>query len=251
MESARYLECLAADEARLREIAGRDLAVVVPSCPEWSVKDLVEHVALVYLHKVECMRRGAPQEWPPTAEPAPPLELLDRAYATLCAEFVARQPESPSYTWYGPDQTVGFWHRRMAQETVIHRVDAELALGEPFAPIPDDLALDGIDEVLERFLAFGTTAWAEEFGPELADADGSAVLVSSGGRRWLVRLEPSGVQISPGGDPAGVTPAGQLSGDPQAVLLWLWRRADAEAITWEGDQKALIRLRALLGSATG
>ena len=44
----------------------------------------------------------------------------------------------------------------MAQETVIHRVDAELAAGEPIAPIPDDLAVDGIDEVLERFLAYGS-----------------------------------------------------------------------------------------------
>ena len=68
-----------------------------------------------------------------------------------------------------------FWIRRMAQETVIHRVDAELALGEPFAPIPDDLALDGIDEVLERFLAFGTHGVAQRSsGRSSPTADGSA-----------------------------------------------------------------------------
>src|SRR5258705_13012736 len=47
----------------------------------------------------------------------PPLELLDRAYAALSAEFAARRPEDHTFTWYDPDQTVGFWIRDMAQET--------------------------------------------------------------------------------------------------------------------------------------
>ena len=76
------------------------------------------------------------------------LELLDRAYAALTSKFAARRPEEQAYTWYSPDQRVGFWIRRMAQETVIHRVDAELADGELLAAIPADLAADGIDELL-------------------------------------------------------------------------------------------------------
>ena len=46
---------------------------------------------------------------------------------------------------------MGFWFRRMAHETVIHRVDAELAAGLPTAHVPDDLAIDGIDEVSRFF----------------------------------------------------------------------------------------------------
>ena len=85
------------------------------------------------------------------------MALLDRAYAALTAEFAARSPESPAFTWYGPDQTVGFWIRRMAQETVIHRVDAELGAGvASIAPIPADLAHDGIDEFLVAFVEYGT-----------------------------------------------------------------------------------------------
>jgi hypothetical protein len=41
----------------------------------------------------------------------------------------------------------------MAQETVIHRADAELAAGAPVAVIPGDLAADGIDELLGRLRA--------------------------------------------------------------------------------------------------
>jgi uncharacterized protein (TIGR03083 family) len=246
MENPRYLQCLAADEARLREVAQHDLDAPVPSCPEWSVRDLVEHVALVYLHKVECMRSGAPTEWPPPVDSSEPLALLDRGYAALLGEFHKRSPESASYTWFEPDQTVGFWIRRMAQETVIHRVDAELAAGQPLAPIPDDLAVDGIDEVLERFLGFGSVNWQEDFGDALDEADGD-VLVAAGGYEWLIRMRPAGVSVGP---PEGASPAGRLAGDPQSVLLWLWRRTDAAAVTYDGDPQALARLRELLGAAT-
>ena len=64
-------------------------------------------------------------------------------HGELRAEFRAREPGAPAPTWFGPDQTVGFWIRRMAQETVIHRIDAELAAGLPVTPVPGDLAADG------------------------------------------------------------------------------------------------------------
>jgi len=51
------------------------------------------------------------------------LELLARAYAALTSKFAARRPEEQAYTWYSPDQS-RLWIRRMAQQTVIHRVDA-------------------------------------------------------------------------------------------------------------------------------
>jgi uncharacterized protein (TIGR03083 family) len=220
----------------------------VPSCPEWTVDDLVRHVAKVYLHKVECMRQQRePEPWPPdlSGEPAP--ALLDRAYGELTAEFAARKPEEAAFTWYGPDQTVGFWIRRMAQETVIHRVDAELALGEPFAEIPEDLALDGIDEVLERFLAYDSQHWLEYF-TEVLPAEGSTVVrVRAGGSGWLVRAAPDGVWIERSAPDA--TAAASLAGAPDAVRLWLWRRADA-GVTREGDLAEVDRLHALLRVAT-
>jgi hypothetical protein len=96
-----YRECLAADQARLREVAAGDLTAQVPSCPEWTVGDLVRHLGTVYLHKVECMRLGAaPSPWPPpelaTEEP---LALLDRAYRALIAEFDSRDDGSAAFTW--------------------------------------------------------------------------------------------------------------------------------------------------------
>ena len=248
MTHARFLECLAADEARLREVAAPDLTAQVPSCPEWTVADLVEHVAVVYLHKVECMRRGVlPRPWPPDVSGEAPIALLDRAYAALSAEFAERAPDSASFTWYPADQTVAFWVRRMAQETVIHRVDGELGAATLIAAIPDDIALDGVDEVLVRFLAYGTTEWAEEFGEQLAACDGRAVRIDSGGGSWLVRLTPEGTVVTQDDDGEA---AAMVSGDPEAVLLWLWRRVGDERVRFAGDEHLIAQLRQLLGVAT-
>jgi uncharacterized protein (TIGR03083 family) len=130
MEHSRFLACLAADYARLREVASIDPAAAVPTCPGWTVADVTRHVGEVYMHKTLAMRQGAePEQWPPPSlAEEEPIPLLERAYAELLDEFAARKPEDPAGTWYKPDQTVGFWIRRMAQETVVHRIDAELGV---------------------------------------------------------------------------------------------------------------------------
>ena len=200
MEWKRFLDCLSADFMRLREVAAKDLTAPVPSCPGWSVEDLVRHVGFVYLHKVECMRQGrAPEPWPPEeAESVEPLAVLDDAWHRLRARLLATPPWSPTYTWYEPDQTVGFWVRRMAQETVIHRIDAELALATAVQPVPDDLAVDGVDEVLVVFLEYASKLWCDDFGADLAGADGRPVLVAAGDAGWLVRATPDGVSVEAG-----------------------------------------------------
>jgi uncharacterized protein (TIGR03083 family) len=247
MEHTRLLECLASDHARLRAVAGvADLTVAVPSCPGWTLADLVRHVGEVYLHKVECMRLNShPEPWPPAGlADEDPLELYDRAYAALTAEFATRDPDSPAFTWYGPDQTVGFWIRRMAQETVIHRIDAELAAGVDRAPVPDDLALDGIDEFLVAFVEYGSRTWPDEYSDVLATADGRSVLAETSGAAWLIRPTPDEVQVRVSDiDGADATVAGK----PPALLQWLWNRAD-ESVTTTGDADLIGYLRTVLAA---
>jgi uncharacterized protein (TIGR03083 family) len=248
MESSRLLTCLDADYARLREVAARDLSAPVPSCPGWTVTDLVYHVAEVYLHKTEAMRRQAvPEPWPPDLTGEEPIAALERAYAALTAEFAARGADGPAYTFYEPEQTVGFWIRRMAQETVIHRVDAELALGEPVRPIPDDLAVDGVDEVLAIFLGYGSHRWPGQFAADLKDTTGGAVEVSTAGGRWLVTPAAGGIEVgASGAAPVEAT----VSGAPDPLLRWLWGRGGDGTVRMNGDADALARLRRLLVIAT-
>ena len=255
MDSSRYLECLAADYGRLRDAAeAAELTVAVPACRGWTMADLVYHLAEVYLHKVTLMRTGEePEQWPPPALKAePPLAVLGRAYGALRAEFRARGPALPALTWYDPDQTVAFWIRRMAQETLIHRIDAEQAAGLPVTPEPADLAVDGVDEVLRRFLAYGSVTWPEEFaameGEHLAAEHGQdAITVAAGETAWTVRPSPHRVTVDDG---AAANPRAVVEGPPGPMLRWLWGRAGDDAVRTSGDPAWAGYLRRMLAAVT-
>ena len=267
MENSRFLDCLTADFDRLRAVAPIDQAAAVPTCPGWTVADLTRHVGEVYLHKTLAMREGAePEPWPP-AELADeePIALLDRAYAGLRQEFATREPEDPAGSWYTPDQTAGFWIRRMAQETVIHRIDAELGTGQPVAPVPADLAVDGIDELLKVFVAYSVAEWGDYFSDILdgsrgwtytvrADGDGDGDGV---GAAWRMRTGPGlfAVEDGAGGNEAGAAGAADVtvSGTPEAVLRWVWNRESAgepSGVTVEGPPEAVEELRRCIVTAT-
>jgi len=264
MENSRFLECLEADYQRIREVVPGHLAARVPSCPDWTVADLTRHVAEVYLHKVEMMRHGAhPEGWPPASfQEAEPVGLLVRGYGELCAEFDARNPEDVSKTWYQPDQTVGFWVRRMAQESVIHRIDAELGAGAAIAPVPDDLAIDGVDELLKVFVAYSFTGWPEDFGEALKDSPGRAYLIradataDSASVSWLVKTGTDHLTVEGGpGEKIADTAAPDvtISGAPADILRWAWNRetpGEPSPVRIEGNAGGLAEFRACVVAAT-
>ena len=264
MENSRFLECLDADYRRIREVVPGHLAERVPTCPEWTVHDLTWHVGMVYLHKTTAMReRAEPENWPPDYDAdASAIELLDDAYRQLTGEFVTRDPAEASGTWYGPDQTAGFWIRRMAQETVIHRIDAELGSREPVTPVAGDLALDGIDELLKVFVAYGVSAWAQYFTEALKDSPGRAYLITADATAespavsWLVRTSPGEFTVTDGtGEQASgtVTPDVTVSGTPTDVLRWAWNRetpGEPSRVTIDGDAGALAEFRRCVVIAT-
>jgi uncharacterized protein (TIGR03083 family) len=264
MERSRLLQCLAADYMRLREVAGAGLTAKVPTCPGWTVADLVRHVGQVYLHKAEVMRIGSwPDPWPPEEIlKENPIALLDRGYGAVTHEFSRRGDGDPATTWHGPDQTVKFWIRRMAQETVIHRLDAELAHHTDAAPIPEDLAVDGIAELLEIFVGYSSREWGEAGEPVLAGAKGHTVRVevaaaASPVTAWLVRAEPDGVAVTKAGPaPADPPPAATVTGAPAPLLRWLWARESAptadvhSSIEVKGDEEAVAEFRSLLRAGT-
>jgi uncharacterized protein (TIGR03083 family) len=213
----------------------------VPSCPGWTVHDLVSHVAEVYEHKIACTALGhAPDPWPPDwPADRDPIEWLGDAHGRLLEMFEKNDATTPSATWWPPDQTVGFWARRMAQETAVHRVDAELAIGAP-SPVDADLAADGVDEILVLMLAGD---WSED--PDDA-AMGQHVAISTGERTWLVALERGAVSVAERGGAVDAT----IGGDPSDVLLFLWGRLPDDSVKLSGDRDALRVLRSRLVLAT-
>jgi uncharacterized protein (TIGR03083 family) len=253
VDTTRFLDCLAADAARLRAVAAAAPTGAVPTCPGWSVADLTRHVGEVYLHKTLAVRDGAePDPWPP-AELAgeAPLDLFDRAYAALRHELTTRRPGDPAGSWYAPDPTVGFWIRRMAQETVIHRIDAELGAGEPVTPVPDDLAVDGIDELLRIFVAYGVAAWGDYFTGVLGASPGWTYEIRADGAAWRVRTGPGRFEVTAGA--GGEPPAVTVAGPPGDVLRWVWNRETPgapPAVAVDGAPEAVAELRRCIVIAT-
>jgi uncharacterized protein (TIGR03083 family) len=264
MENSRFLACLKADYRRLRTVVPGHLEERVPTCPDWSVDDLTWHVGMVYLHKATAMREGAePENWPPDYDDDySALALIDNAYRQLTEEFAAHDSAEASPTWYRPDQTVGFWIRRMAQETVIHRIDAELGAREHVTQVAGDLAADGIDELLRVFVAYFVSERPEHFSEALKDSPGHTYLITadatadSPGVSWLVSTAPG--QFTVAGGPGGrvdetVTPDVTVGGTPTDVLRWAWNRetpGEPSRVAIGGDSRALAEFRSFVVNAT-
>jgi uncharacterized protein (TIGR03083 family) len=252
MESARLLALFDTDFQLLRSaVAAVPADTPVPSCPGWTVTDLANHTAEVYLHKAAAIRLGEfPKPWPPQQPDLPPAEILDAAYVELTEQFAGHQPGDHAATWYEPDQTVGFWIRRMAQETVIHRVDAELAADRELAEIPEDLALDGVDEIVELFFQYGSRIWRSEYGSLLDAPDDRPVVVTAGDRSWSARATPEGFTVAAVSGTEAQEAAASVAGDPVSMLLWLWNRAGDDAVTLDGDKALLEQFHALRAAGT-
>lgn len=214
----------------------------VPACPGWDVAEVVRHTAGVYANKVATLRLGrrpAPDEW--RAEPPAGSDLLVWFRATLRAlldELIEHDPADHAWSWWPADQSVGFWYRRMALETVVHRVDVEMAVNQ-VTPVEAALAADGVDEVLSAFLA------ARDPGDTPARTGG--VAVATGDRRWMVHLDSGVVRVD--AHSAADAPA-QLTGPAAPLFLYLWGRGSLVGLDVEGDAELVLELRRRLAAAT-
>jgi uncharacterized protein (TIGR03083 family) len=246
----RYLELVESDTQRLASVARRGLDTEVPTCPGWLVRDLVLHTATVYQHKIASTRLGtAPTEaeWPPPPPEGDPVDHLEATLREMLTLFRERGPESPSATWLPEDQTVGFWYRRMAHEAAVHRVDAEAAFDE-ITPIDPELAVDGVDEILQLFLGGDWTNQPDDGWRGISpDAGAGRVTeVIAGDQTWRVTLHPDRVDVVEGPGEAVAT----VGGPPSDVMLWLWRRIPTELVEVAGDTEAVTALHDRLLLAT-
>lgn len=224
MTEPDHLAHLAAEVAAVDALlADADLDAAVPDCPDWALRDLVRHLGGVHRWVTAVVLTGDRQP-----QPDHPVEDADlRGWfvdgAQALQDALAGDADRPVWTMAGGG-TVRFWRRRQAVETAVHRVDAERCAGVE-SGVPDDLAEDGIGEVVEvmhpRQVRLGRTP-----APTC-----SARLVSTSGRSWLL-----------GDGPTCAT----VTGPPAALLLLLWRRERRRslAFTVEGELAALDALLA-------
>lgn len=255
MEWATYLDHISADAARLSEVAQMGLEPGVPCCPGWIVRDLVAHVGGVYTRKATIIEEGRTDGQPDRVD-APDdglIEWFDASTEHLLDVLSAHNPADPVWSFHPADQTVGFWYRRLAHESLIHRIDAEQAHGL-LSDIDESLASDGIDEVLSR-IVFRRPSWGTiEFGDRIARLE-------IPGRSWTVRLgllsgtsPRSGMEYTslpvlefaePGGSFKTV-----VAGSASAVDRWLWGRAGIRELEVQGDRSIAAGVRAAAKRST-
>ena len=232
MNPQEYAAAVRRDGAALADAAGDRLEARVPSCPEWRMSDLVWHTAQVhdFWYQVADQRLSDPREAKRAERPGDGdiVGFFRAGVERLAALIETADPAAPVWTW-SPQQDIGFIQRRMAQETAVHRWDAEAAAGAA-APIEAGLAADGIDEFLTVMLPGR---------PEALAGDGESVhlhAIDTPGE-WLVTVTGGRVEVSREhgkGDAAVRAPVSDL-------LLLLWRRIPPEAVDVFGDEAVLRR----------
>ena len=251
MEWASYLEHIDADAARLSEVALLGLEPAVPCCPGWTVRDLVAHVGGVYGQKAAIVEEGWTDGQPDRPEP-PEDDLvawLGRAAEHLTGVLSAHDPTESIWTHDPSNETVGFWYRRLAHESLIHRIDGEQAHGLT-STVDEELAADGVDEVLHRVTAAGPSWGTAEFG-------GRVARLEVPGRSWTVR-----VGLLSGTSPRSGTayvdlPVLELAeadasfktvvaGSAGEMDCWLWGRAGLGDLTLQGDRSIAAAVRGVV-----
>ncbi|MFF4749036.1 maleylpyruvate isomerase family mycothiol-dependent enzyme [Streptomyces sp. NPDC002514] len=213
-----------------------DLDVRVPSCPDWSLRDLVEHLTEVHRFWAAAVAAG-PSEKPPTVAPADatlPADLLARSAAAtreLIAALRAAGPAMDCWTWWVDSdvpKTSGAVARHQVQEAAVHAFDAQLATGT-LQPVPTVVALDGIAEFVG--VSHGTAGpWPHE--PTRIG------LHATEGKSWLIDLTESGSHLVDGRHEADA----DVHGSASDLLLALHRRLPLDNLRSEGDRAALENL---------
>lgn len=211
---------------------------MVPTCPNWTLSDLLGHTSATHRWAISVLDR--PDQVHARDLPDPPLGLDARqewfraSVSALTSRCAAISPSAPVWTPTAGVTGSEWWRRKMAVETAIHRWDAQNAVGSP-QPLIGFVSVAGIQEFITDFLPrmVGHVAGAPE---------GCVCLVADDVEMcWNVDLDAT--------DPAGVSDHGRratttIHGTSSDLLLWMWNRHIeplSHRLTADGDQDVLTR----------
>lgn len=236
MEISEHVDALRTHGTALAEAAAPlSLDTRVPTCPDWTVRDLLGHIGRTHRWAASFVTTGRTD--PPIGDselaPVPTDdELLDwycEGHAALVSGLESAPFDLDCWSFLPAPSPLAFWARRQAHETAIHRADADSAGGSlPAFPVP--FAIDGIDELLLGF-------FARKRGRLVADPPVTiGVRVLDGGPNdcWTITVTPEGRHVGRGGAHGDCVLAGRSSD----LYLALWNRRDLDGITVTGDASA-------------
>lgn len=236
---------------RAAVMAAPGLDPQVPTCPDWKLLDLVQHLGNVHRFWAATVDAG-PAEAPPVgAEPqTAPQErealLAWSAESTRQLLDALRQagPNRGCWTWWGGSrspQTAGAVARHQVQELMVHTYDAQITVGTA-QPLPDEAALDGVDEFLTTCCE-ATDPWPHETAViEFHATEGRSwrLSLSADGAR-PTRLPVAGAAAATGERPDVVFASAR--GTAAELVLALYKRIPFDSLQLEGDGHQLDLFR--------
>jgi uncharacterized protein (TIGR03083 family) len=224
--SLDYIAAVQADSDRIVAALAGDRAGVIPWSDKWTAQDCARHVGGLH-HVMAGVVAGRPTanfglfktlDQPDASDPALG-SWISEGTATLVAALRSAKPEDACWSWWPEDQTVGFWSRRVALETLVHRWDVELGAGVSIVPMDPPLAADAIDEYLDIFVGLQRVLNTAPGAGETAH-----VHCTDTSGEWFLEFPAPGERVlrreHAKGDVA-------FRGPAEGLLLFLWGRIPA------------------------
>jgi uncharacterized protein (TIGR03083 family) len=249
----RYFAEITASAASLGAlIDGADLTLRVPTCPDWTLRQLVIHVGRVQRWAAEIVSTRSAQaiafrDVPDGRLPDDPAEHAGwlQAGADRLIAVLGQAGDVPVWA-FGRQRPASFWARRVAHETTVHCADAQITVsgaeGQPAASaIVADVAADGIDEWLTEQAAPADGA-PDMRAAGLAEGESMhvhAADVPDGAGEWMVTHDPAGITVRRVHGKGTIA----LRGGASDLLLVLLQRLppDIPAVQLHGDPALLRR----------
>lgn len=233
--------------------AAPDLGAQVPTCPDWTLLDLVRHLGEGRRNWGIIVAAGPSEVRPDTsaalAGPAVPPERealiawLAESTRQLLDALREAGPDSGCWTWW-PDsqapQTAGAVARHQLQEITVHTYDAQLVAGTA-QPLPEEVAVDGVDEFMFTCVAT-KSAWPHEPADRRLPRHRGPVLAPAARRRGRVdradprARHPGSEELAPADFSATATAA--------ELVLAVYDRYPLKALKVEGDGRIFEQLAA-------
>lgn len=197
--------------------AAPSLDAQVPTCPEWTLFDLAQHLGEGRRAWAATIAAGpdATAKAEPRSDAVAPRERealvawLAASAQELLDALREAGPDRGCWGWWGKSQsplTCAAAARRQLHEIAVHTYDAQLTAGDP-QPVPQEVALDGAEEFLLT-ICTTTEAWPHE----------PAVVAyhATEGRSWHHWLDADGARLARL-SPSGATPATGSAEEPEAI----------------------------------
>ena len=136
-------------------IRSADPSTPVPTCPDWTLKQLFRHVGrgnrwaaqIIADHRAHELDPRDVRGGKPPDDPDAAIDWLNEGAQLIIKAVDQVGADARVWSFLGP-RPAGWWVRRRLHEVTVHRADAAMALGVEYDLSPE-MAADGISEWIE------------------------------------------------------------------------------------------------------